>query len=129
MKTLATSLFLYAAAIKLAPVTGLLFPLQIPSAYGVSFDDPNLMILLRHRAALFGVVGVLLATAALRPRLRPLATAAGLFSMLSFIAIVWLDGPANEELTRVAAIDATAAIALVAAYALDRRQKTTATDA
>jgi len=106
----------------LAPVVGFLLPSRIPDAYDVTFSDPNILILLRHRAALFAVVGGLLAVAAFRQRLRPLATLAGIFSMLSFIAVVWLDGPANTQLTRYAAIDATAAVALVAGYALDRRQ-------
>ncbi len=117
------ALFLYASVVKLAPVVGLLLPDRIPDAYGISVSDPNLLILLRHRAALFAVVGGLLAAAAFRAHLRPLATLAGLFSMLSFVAVVWLDGPANAQLTRYAGIDATAALAVLAGYLLDRRQR------
>ena len=123
MNAALTGLFLFASLVKLAPVVGLLLPDRIPDAYGVTFSDPNLLILLRHRAALFAIVGGLLAAAAFRAHLRPLATLAGLFSMLSFVAVIWLDGPANAQLTRYAAIDATAAVALLAGYVLDRRQR------
>ena len=64
---------------------------------------------------------LLCSASSIRPSLRPLATAVGLFSMLSFVEIVWIDGPANAQLTRYAAIDVSAALALVAGYALDRR--------
>ena len=41
--------------------------------------------------------------------------------MFSFLAVVWLNGPANAQLSRYAAIDITAALALLAGYVLDRR--------
>ena len=121
MSALVTLLFLLASLVKLAPVAGVFLPSQIPSAYGIAVDDPNLAIVLRHRAALFGVVGALLAAAAFRPGLRALAAAAGLYSMLTFDLLVWLGGPANAQLTRLALIDLVAALGLVVAVALDRR--------
>ena len=115
------TLFVLAAAIKLPPVLGLFAPGRIPGAYGVRFDDPNLLILLRHRAGLFAIVGVLLLAAAFTPRLRPLATLVGLYSMISFNVVVWLDGPTNELLVRYAGIDLVGIALLIAAYLLDKR--------
>jgi len=117
-RALVTGLFLLAALVNLAPVVGLVLPSRIAGAYGVAVEGPDLLILLRHRA---GIVGALLAAAALRPRLRTLATCVGLFSMLSFAVVVWLDGPANAALRRVAAVDVVASLALAAAWWLDRR--------
>lgn len=123
MRGVIVVLFLLASLVKLAPVVGVFLPGQIPAAYGVVLTDPNLHMLLRHRAALFAIVGVLLAVAAFRPSLRLLAGVIGLYSMLSFNLVIWLDGPANEQLTRYAQIDVAAAVALVAALLLDRRSR------
>ncbi len=117
---LVTALFLLASLVKLAPVVGFFLPSQIPDAYGIAVQDPNLLILLRHRAALFAIVGVLLAVASFRPSLRMLAAAVGLYSMLSFNVAVWLGGPVNAQLDLYAFIDQAAVVVLVAALALDR---------
>jgi hypothetical protein len=89
------------------------------AAYGVAIDDPNLAILLRHRAVLFAIVGGLLAFAVLHPPLRPVALAAGLVSMLSFVAVAYAVGGYNAQLGRVAAVDVVASIALLAAAGID----------
>ena len=75
---------------------------------------------MRHRAVMLAIVGALLAYAALQPPLRPIAVAAGLVSMLSFVAIAFLGEP-NEPLQRVAWIDIVASVLLVAAAVLDHR--------
>lgn len=123
MGKIVSGLFLFASAVKLAPVLGLLLPGRIAGAYGVVVDDPNLLILLRHRAGMFAIVGLLLAAAAFRPPLRSLAATIGLYSMLSFALVVWLDGPANAQLQRYAVIDLVAAAALGTALALQRRAR------
>jgi len=116
-------LFVFAAVANLLPVLGALGAERLEGAYGVAIADPNLEVLMRHRALLFGVVGGLLLAAAWRPALRGLAGAAGLFSMLSFIAVVWIVGEANDELRTVAIVDAVAALALAAGLLLDRRAR------
>ena len=121
MKILVMALFLFASAVKLAPVLGFFVPSQISTAYGVAVEDSNLAILLRHRAALFAIVGGLLAAAAFRPSLRPLAAAIGLYSMLSYSLVVRLNGPANAQLQLYAGVDLFAAAVLIAALALNHR--------
>jgi hypothetical protein len=120
MRAVSLGLILFAAAVNLAPVVGALSSDRLQALYGVAFTDPNVVILMRHRAILFAVVGGLLAVAAFHAPLRRAAYAAGILSMLSFIAILIGVGGYNAELRRIAVIDGVAVLALLGALALDR---------
>jgi hypothetical protein len=100
-------------------VLGVLGVARLEALYGVVIQDPNLAILMRHRAVLFGIVGGLLALAAFYPPARPLAIPAGLVSMLAFVAIAGSVGDYNPLLRRVVIVDVAASLALVAAAVLD----------
>lgn len=114
----ATSLFLAVAVLNLLPVFGVASRARLEVLYGVTLDDPNLVILMRHRAILLGIVGALLAVAAFQEPLRPIATVAGFVSMLSFVAIAYLAPTKNAELRRVANVDIVASMLLVFAAVL-----------
>ena len=101
-----------AGIIHLLPLPGALGAPQLGRLYGVAVEDPNLAILLQHRAVLFGLLGVLLLAAAFRPDLRAVALIAGLASTVSFLAIAWGVGGYNPQLARVVAAD-IAAVALL----------------
>ena len=115
MEHLFTLLVLVAAAINLAPVLGAVAPRRMTALYGVDLEDPNLQILMRHRAVLFGVVGGLLLAAAFHPPLRTLGYAAGFISMLSFLLIAWLVGGYSAEIQRVILVDVVGIAALAGA--------------
>ena len=120
MQYAVTILILLASLVNLAPVTGLISAARLESLYGIPFADPDLVVLMRHRAVLFGIVGGLLLVSAFHPPLRPAATVSGLVSMLSFVVIVFFAAEANEALKRIAWIDVGATVALVAAWLMDR---------
>jgi hypothetical protein len=115
MQHLWTVLVLVAAVINFAPAVGLVSPERMGAFYGVDLDDPNLQILMRHRAILFGIVGGLLFVAAFHPPLRPLGYVVGFSSMLSFLLIAWMVGGYNAEIQRVIVIDAVGIAALAGA--------------
>lgn len=115
MNKLAAVLYVLVGIVNLAPVTGVLSVHRLQVLYGVELTDPNLVILLRHRAVLFGIVGALLVAAAFHAPLRSLALAAGLVSMLSFVLVAYLVGDFNAELHRVVLIDGVASVLLVGA--------------
>lgn len=121
MKPLATGLFLVAALINLLPVVGVVSADRLHGLYGVVLGDPNLVILLRHRAVLFGIVGGLLAVAAFVPAYRALGGIAGLISMISFLVIALSEEP-NSQLVRVCLVDVVGIVALLGALALDQRE-------
>ncbi len=91
--------------------------------YGISIEDPNLAILMRHRAVLFGIVGTLLLSAAFSPAFRPAGLVAGLVSMLSFVVLAVLVGGYNASIGRLVVIDGVASIALVVAFVLGQAHK------
>jgi hypothetical protein len=115
VNTLATALYLVVGLVNLLPVSGVLSTGRLEALYGVSVADPNLIVLMRHRAVLFGIVGALLIAAAFHPPLRVVAFVAGLVSMLSFVAIAYGASELNAELRRVVAVDLVASLLLVGA--------------
>lgn len=120
MRVLSTTLVLVVGVIHLLPVSGALSAGRLRALYGVSVTDASLLILMRHRAVLFGIVGGLLVASALRPSLRPVGLAVGLVSTLSFVLLASLGGGYNAELGRVVAVDLAASGALVVVAVLDR---------
>jgi hypothetical protein len=118
---LAPALYALVGIVNLLPVVGVASAQRLERLYGVALADPNLVVLMRHRALLFGVVGGLLVAAAWRPALRPAALAAGLFSMLSFASLAALAGDPNAALTRVMQVDLVASALLIAAAWVGRR--------
>jgi hypothetical protein len=119
MRHLWTALVLVAAAINLAPVSGAFAPERMAALYGVDLGDPNLSILMRHRAVLFGLVGGLLVAAAFHPPLRTAAYVVGFASMVSFLLIAWMVGGYGAGIRRVALIDVVGIAALAAAAVVD----------
>jgi hypothetical protein len=87
-------------------------------------DTLHKLILMRHRAVLFGLLGLFLAWAAFKPSLQPLAFVAGLVSVVSFLAMAWSVGGYNAAIGRVFVADVVALVCLLvglAAYAADRK--------
>lgn len=118
MRALATALLLAVGVVNLVPVSGALSASRLEALYGLPFAQPDLLILMRHRALLFAIVGALLVGAALHPPLRPFGIAAGLVSMLSFVAVALDVGGYNAQIARVVAVDLVASGVLLGAALL-----------
>lgn len=117
MRYVASAMLLVVSMIHLLPAVGVLGAGQLAKLYGLSVSEPNLAILMRHRAVLFGIVGVLLAVAAFVPALQPLAFLVGFVSVGSFLLIAWSVGGYNAQIGRVVAADLVAAVCLVVGVA------------
>lgn len=116
----ATILFLVAGAINLYPVIGLLNESTLTRLYGVTITDPNLLLLMRHRAVLFGIIGGIILTAAFRPDMRLTAAIVGLVSMLSFVVLIILSNGYNAELRSIFIADIIGSVILGSGYMLGR---------
>ncbi len=116
-------MFIVAGVIHLVPLSGLLGADRLQALYALPMADPNLAILMRHRAVLFGLVGSFLIYAAFRPDLRPLAFGAGFVSVLSFLALAWSTGDYNASVTRIVNGDLVALVALVIGLTLHMRRE------
>ena len=121
MSKLIAVLLLVAGAIHLLPLVGVLGGERLNALYGIALDEPNLQILMRHRAVLFGLLGVLLVAAAFTPALRGAALVGGLVSVLAFLLLAWNATVYNEALRRVVVADWIALACLVPALALHLR--------
>ena len=101
------------AIIHLLPVVGVFGADRLESLYGVAIEDPSLLVLMRHRAVLFGLVGGLIMVAAFLPRYQPIAFVGGFVSVLTFLVLVWMIGDTNEQIRRVVVADIVALVCLV----------------
>ncbi len=118
MQYVVSAALLVAAVIHLIPLQGVLGSDRLVSLYGaLPFDEPNLAILMRHRAVLFGLLGLFLLYAAFRPPVQTLAFIAGFVSVISYLWLVWSVGGHNALLARVFVADVVALICLAAGAA------------
>lgn len=116
--SLVTTVALVAAGlIHLLPLAGVLGADKLAALYGIPIAGPDLAILMRHRALLFGLIGALCLMAAWREPLQWAALLIGLASVLSFLALAWGTGGYNAAIGRVVMVDVIAALLLVAGCA------------
>jgi uncharacterized BrkB/YihY/UPF0761 family membrane protein len=84
-----------AGVIHLLPLSGVLGSERLASLYGLPFNEPNLAILMRHRAVLFGLIGSFLLYSAFQPALQSIAIVGGIISVVSFLYLAWAVGSYN----------------------------------
>jgi hypothetical protein len=115
---------LVVAVIHLLPVPGVMGADALHRLYGISFSDPDTVVLMRHRAVLFGLLGAVLAYAAFRPAVQGLALIAGWISVIAYLGLWWSAHSSNPALHRVAVADLVALAALAVgsvAWCLQKR--------
>lgn len=103
------------ALIHLAPVVGVLSAGRLEALYGVPVDSPDLAVLLRHRAVLFGILGGLLVAAIVDHDYRWLALVAVLVSDLAYAALCLVHRDHNARLAAVLRADLVSIVVLVVA--------------
>ncbi len=113
MRYVVTTCLIIAAIIHLLPLAGVLGSARLAALYGLDFTEPNLAILMRHRAVLFGMLGAFLAYAAFKPHLQGIAFVAAFVSVVSFLLLAWSTGGYNPQVGRVVTADVVALVALV----------------
>jgi len=109
------ALFVIVGLINVAPVVGLHGKSTLESAYAISITSPEMLLLIRHRAVFFGIVGGLLLVAAFRPESRGVAAVSGFISMFSFILMVMASESLAPEYIKLARIDSVGILALALA--------------
>ena len=115
-KHLLVAMLIVVGIIHLIPITGVAGVGRLNSLYGIRIDNPDLSILMRHRAILFGLLGIFLIYAAFRPSLQLVALIGGAVSVASFLWLAYATGGFNDELKRVVVADVIAAVCLVVGF-------------
>ena len=82
--------------------------------YGIPIEGESLIILMRHRGVLLGLVGLTLIFAALKPEFRIFAVTLAIISKLAFIFLVFTTSNYTAEVRQVALIDVGAIVLLLA---------------
>ena len=116
MRHVAALMLLLVAFVHLTPLVGVLGTGRLEALYGVPIAGPDLAVLMRHRAVLFGLLGSYQLWAVVRPAHRTVAFVAGIVSLGAFLALVFSTPGHNTNLARVAAIDAVALVFAVVGF-------------
>ena len=113
MRFVVPTVLILVAVVHVLPIMGVFAASKLAQLYGITVQDPNLELLLRHRAVLLGLLAVLLAFAAVCPELHRLALIAGFVSVVSFLVLAQRASSLNTGLTTVVRADWLALVLLV----------------
>ena len=116
LRYLIAAMLIVVGVIHLLPLSGVLGSDRLEALYGVSVSDPNLVILMRHRAVLFGLLGLFLLFAAFQPAFQTVAFVSGFVSVVSFLWLVWSVGGYNPQIGRVVMVDIVALVCLLIGF-------------
>ena len=105
MRFVVPSVLILVAVIHALPLMGILGATKLSQLYGITVQEPNLELLLRHRAVLFKLLAAFLTYAAFRPELRRLGLVAGLISVVSFLVLAQPTSSLNTALITVVRAD------------------------
>jgi hypothetical protein len=90
----------------MAPLVGVLGSNSLDKLYGIQIHDNNVLLMLRHRAVLFGIVGSILSISVLHKPTRRIGYFVGLSSMSSYLALTLLEADSlTDKIQRVFWID------------------------
>lgn len=113
-----TGLMLVVAVIHLVPIAGFFGADRLNALYGMEIVDPNLLILMRHRAVLFGIVGAFFAYAAFVPALQPVAFVGAFVTISAFFYLAFEADGFSAAIRKIVVGDVVAAICLAGAVGL-----------
>ena len=113
MRFIVPAMLVAVGIIHILPLSGVLSATRLFDLYGISFDDPNLEILMRHRAVLFGLLGMFLISSAFLPNLQLAALITGFVSVVSFLYLAYSVGGYNDQVNRIVIADKAALVCLL----------------
>ncbi len=117
--TLIVFILLIAGAILAAPVVGVRSAAALQTLYGVAIEDPVLLLLMRHRAVLFGCLGALLMASVWIRAWRLPAMLFAQISLISFCVLVAADSHSNAAIDRLFRVDLALIVGLLVALVLE----------
>ncbi len=113
-----TGLVLLVGVLNLTPAIVFFAPERSLSLYAIDLSEPNLSIVMRHRAVLLGLLGAALIYGAFRKEFLLPVIVAALIGKAAFLFLVYSSTGANAEIGRVALFDIGAIAILLTALFL-----------
>ena len=110
--------------INFAPVIGVLSSQKLESAYSISLASNDLIILMRHRALLFGLLGGFILYSAFMASYQGAAMIMASVSMIGYALLVILVSGYNDSIFRVLIVDIVGIVFLFIAAILKYVVKT-----
>jgi hypothetical protein len=105
MRHVVSAALILVGIIHLLPLAGAFGASNLSSLYGVDFTDRNTLILMRHRAVLFGLLGVFFVVAGFVRTFQLSALILATVSVVSFLALSFTVGGFNANIARVVTVD------------------------
>jgi len=100
-----TLAFAVVGAIHLTPIAPVFVPETLTRLYGITPDDTTLLVMLRHRALLLALVGILCLWASWSTPVRPAALLAAAINVAGFLGFYALYGNPAGALRTIAIVD------------------------
>ncbi|MSP75047.1 MAG: phosphopantetheine adenylyltransferase [Rhodospirillaceae bacterium] len=97
--------FAVVGAIHLMPIAPVFVPETLARLYGITPGEPTLLVLLRHRALLLALVGILCLWASWAAPVRPAALLAAAINVVGFLSFYALYGNPAGALRTIAIVD------------------------
>lgn len=118
MKITISVLLLIVGVINFLPVIGVLSAEKLSGAYSVELIGNDIIILMRHRALLFGLVGGFMLYSVFKPSYQSAAMVMTAISMLGFLYFVLATSDYNASISKIAIIDLVGIVCLIIVSAL-----------
>ena len=115
MEKIVTGILILVGLINFYPIVGVVSNESVSNLYQITVANNDILVLLRHRAILFGLLGAFIIYSAFKPELQWWAIAVGLVSMVSFIVVALLVGDYGSGIRKVVIADIIALVGLVIA--------------
>lgn len=118
MTKLITACLVIVGLINFLPVLTLISVPKLEETYAISLLSNDLIILMKHRALLFGILGGFILYSAFVPIYQAPAMLMAAISMIGFVVLMYVVGDYNESLYKVLIFDYVGLIALAIAVVI-----------
>lgn len=118
MEKVITFCLIIVGLINFVPVLGVISAQRLESSYSIILAGNDLVILMRHRALLFGILGAFILYAAFNPLYQTAAIIMAALSMVSFALLVLGTGGYNEAVGKVLLVDLVGIVFLLTAVVI-----------
>ncbi len=118
MAKIISLLLLVVGLINFLPVLGVLSAAKLSQAYAIDLVGDDIVILMRHRALLFGILGGFIIYSVFVPAYQGAAMVMAGIAMIGFLFFMWQQGESNAALYKVMLVDVVGIVCLMVAAGL-----------